>query len=44
MVRPNPKKGEASIFTPFLIHGAAVNKNKDITRVSLELRSPRVKN
>ncbi len=42
MIRPNPKQGEALIFTPFLIHGAAVNKNKDITRVSLELRFPRV--
>lgn len=42
MIRPNPKQGEALIFTPFLIHGAAVNNNKDITRVSLELRFPRV--
>ena len=42
MTRPNPKQGEALIFTPFLIHGAAVNNNKDITRVSLELRFPRV--
>lgn len=42
MTRPNPKQGEAIIFTPFLIHGAAVNNNKDITRVSLELRFPRI--
>ncbi|SFN94937.1 Phytanoyl-CoA dioxygenase (PhyH) [Bizionia echini] len=42
MIRPNPKEGEAIIFTPFLIHGAAVNNNKNITRVSLELRFPRV--
>lgn len=42
MTRPNPKPGDALIFTPFLIHGAAVNNNKDITRVSLELRFPRV--
>jgi hypothetical protein len=41
MIRPNPKQGEALIFTPFLIHGAAVN-NSDITRVSLELRFPRM--
>ncbi|TJY36403.1 phytanoyl-CoA dioxygenase family protein [Pontimicrobium aquaticum] len=41
MVRPNPKQGEALIFTPFLIHGAAIN-NSDVTRVSLELRFPRV--
>lgn len=42
MIRPNPKQGEALIFTPFLIHGAAVNNNEDITRVSLELRFPRI--
>ena len=41
MIRPNPKQGEALIFTPFLIHGAAVN-NSDVTRVSLELRFPRI--
>lgn len=38
MTRPNPKQKEALIFTPFLIHGAAINTNKDITRISLELR------
>ncbi len=42
MIRPNPKEGEALIFTPFLIHGAAVNQNHDVTRVSLELRFPKV--
>ena len=41
MIRPNPMEGEALIFTPFLIHGAAVNNNKDITRISLELRFPK---
>ena len=44
MIRPNPMEGEALIFTPFLIHGAAVNNNKDITRISLELRFPKSKN
>ncbi len=44
MIRPNPKDGEALIFTPFLIHGAAVNKNMDTTRVALELRFPKIKN
>ncbi|GAA3569916.1 phytanoyl-CoA dioxygenase family protein [Snuella lapsa] len=43
MVRPNPIKGEALVFTPYLIHGAAANLNKDLTRVSLELRFPKVK-
>lgn len=42
MVRPNPKPCEALIFSPFLIHGAAVNENKNLTRVSLELRFPKV--
>ena len=42
MIRPNPKEGEALLFTPYLIHGAAVNQNKDITRVALELRFPKV--
>lgn len=42
MVRPNPKEGEALLFTPFLIHGSAVNQNEAITRVSLELRFPKV--
>lgn len=38
MKRPNPKYGESLIFTPFLVHGSAINENKDKTRVSLELR------
>lgn len=38
MIRPNPKQGQSLIFTPFLIHGAAFNGNKDQTRVALELR------
>ncbi len=42
LVRPNPKPGEALIFTPYLIHGAAINSNSDITRVSLELRFPKL--
>ncbi|WP_460218187.1 phytanoyl-CoA dioxygenase family protein [Psychroserpens sp. MEBiC05023] len=43
MMRPNPKPKEALLFTPFLIHGSAVNKNKDTTRVSIELRFPKLK-
>lgn len=38
MIRPNPSEGEVLIFTPYLIHGAAMNLNKDLTRISLELR------
>lgn len=41
MIRPNPNKGEALLFSPFLIHGAAVNRS-DSTRVSIELRFPKV--
>ena len=29
MKRPNPKYGESLIFTPFLVHGSAINENKD---------------
>ena len=43
MVRPNPKTGKALVFTPNLIHGAAINGNKDVTRISLELRFPKIK-
>ncbi|MGE5942858.1 MAG: phytanoyl-CoA dioxygenase family protein, partial [Flavobacteriales bacterium] len=43
MLRPNPIQGEILVFTPYLIHGAGVNLNNDITRVALELRFPRVK-
>ena len=38
MTRPNPQPGQALIFTPFLIHGAAFNTNTDTTRMALELR------
>jgi len=42
MIRPNPKEGEALLFTPFLIHGSAINQTTDTTRVALELRFPKV--
>jgi len=42
MIRPNPKEGNALLFSPFLIHGAAVNRS-DKTRVSIELRFPKLK-
>lgn len=38
MIRPTPRAGEILLFSPFLIHGAAVNQNPDTTRVSFELR------
>ena len=36
--RVNIKKGQVLIFSPHLIHGLAVNQNKNITRFSLEFR------
>lgn len=38
MIRPIVKVGEALVFTPFIIHGAAFNCNDDKTRISLEFR------
>jgi hypothetical protein len=38
MICPNPKPNEVLIFTPHLIHGGGVNSNKNVTRVSLEMR------
>jgi hypothetical protein len=38
LVRPDPKPNEVLIFSPYLVHGGAVNLNTDITRISIELR------
>lgn len=38
MTRPNPQPHEVLVFSPYLIHGGAVNLNQDVTRVSLEMR------
>jgi len=38
VVRPNPKRNETLIFSPYLIHGGAVNLNPNQTRISIELR------
>ncbi|HYC56615.1 MAG TPA: phytanoyl-CoA dioxygenase family protein [Candidatus Binatia bacterium] len=37
-IRPNPRENEVLVFSPYLIHGGAVNLNPDMTRVSLEMR------
>lgn len=37
-VRANPGTNEVLVFSPYLIHGGAVNLNEDITRISIELR------
>jgi ectoine hydroxylase-related dioxygenase (phytanoyl-CoA dioxygenase family) len=36
--RPNPQRNEVLVFSPYLIHGGAVNLNQDKTRISIELR------
>lgn len=38
MVRPIVKTGDAMLFSPYLIHGGAINFNSNKTRVSLEMR------
>jgi hypothetical protein len=38
LTRPNPGPHEVLVFSPYLIHGGAVNLNEDLTRVSLEMR------
>jgi ectoine hydroxylase-related dioxygenase (phytanoyl-CoA dioxygenase family) len=37
-VRPDPRMNEFLLFSPYLIHGGAVNFNEDVTRISIELR------
>ncbi len=36
--RPSPGENEVLVFSPYLIHGGAVNLNSDTTRISIELR------
>lgn len=38
LVRPNPGENEMLLFTPYTIHGLSANENKDVTRISLEMR------
>lgn len=38
LVRPNPPPGSMMLFSPYLVHGGATNRNADRTRVSLEMR------
>jgi len=38
LIRPNPRDEEVLLFSPYLLHGGAVNLNKDATRISLEMR------
>ncbi|WP_054414850.1 phytanoyl-CoA dioxygenase family protein [Hymenobacter sp. DG25A] len=38
IIRPNPGPDEVLVFSPYLLHGGAVNLNPDETRISLEMR------
>lgn len=38
LIRPDPHINEVMVFSPYLVHGGAININEDITRVSLEMR------
>ncbi|MBS1486862.1 MAG: hypothetical protein JST43_04675 [Bacteroidetes bacterium] len=38
IVRPDPVANEVLVFSPYLIHGGAVNLNDNLTRISIELR------
>ena len=38
LLRPNPGPDEVLLFSPYLLHGGAVNLNVDETRFSLEMR------
>jgi hypothetical protein len=38
VLRPDPKPNEVLIFSPYLIHGGAVNLQTDRTRISVEIR------
>ncbi|PSR53371.1 hypothetical protein AHMF7605_07440 [Adhaeribacter arboris] len=38
LIRPNPVKNQALLFTPYLIHGGAANLSEDTTRISVEIR------
>jgi hypothetical protein len=38
MIRAPLRFGEALLFTPYLIHGLAVNNTQDLTRMALEFR------
>ncbi|QIL74459.1 phytanoyl-CoA dioxygenase family protein [Hymenobacter sp. HDW8] len=38
LIRPNPGPAEVLLFSPYLLHGGAVNLNADATRLSLEMR------
>lgn len=38
LIRPNPQENEVMVFSPYLIHGGGYNFEKEMTRVSIEVR------
>jgi len=38
VVRPNPTSDQVLVFSPYLIHGGAVNFDEAQTRISVEMR------
>jgi hypothetical protein len=38
VVRPSPGANEVLVFSPYLIHGGAINSSPDQTRISIEIR------
>jgi ectoine hydroxylase-related dioxygenase (phytanoyl-CoA dioxygenase family) len=38
VVRPSPGANEVLVFSPYLIHGGAINSSLDQTRISIEIR------
>ena len=38
LLRPDPKENQVMLFSPYLVHGGGYNFNKNITRMSLEVR------
>ncbi|MGB0748645.1 MAG: hypothetical protein ACPGO3_07860 [Magnetospiraceae bacterium] len=38
LMRPNPNAEQVMVFSPYLIHGGGINAQRDVTRVSLEMR------
>jgi hypothetical protein len=38
LTRPNPQSDEMMVFSPYLVHGAGINEENDMTRISLEMR------
>ena len=38
MIQPNPTTNQIMVFSPYLIHGCAINNNLNLSRISVEMR------